>query len=122
MTRPIKACPGCWRSYDADQIELLPLVVVSPDNRREIRECGCGVQLEIERYWLAEARADELGSTPEVLQISPHVVLMLWPMPDGSLTARKVSLHHLRACVALLDEPPHDDEPSDNPPDTCAAP
>ena len=120
--RAIKACSGCWRSYDADQLELLTLESVSADGRREMRACGCGTLLEIERAWLTEAREDEHGTTPELVPYSRHVVLMLWQLPDGSHQARKVSLHHLRRELALLDELPDMPELSDNPPDTCAAP
>lgn len=120
--RPIKACSGCWKSYDADQLDLLPLESVSPDGLRDRRRCGCGALLEIERSWMSEEREEELGTTPELVPYSPHVVLMLWSLPDGSHHARKVSLHHLRTQLALLDELPELPEPSDNPPDTCAEP
>jgi hypothetical protein len=106
----IKSCNRCWASYTRERWGELPLVAI--DDRdltdlgrsREQRRCHCGEVLTIERAWLLHddepETNDEIDDPTELFLLPDGGILLLWPVGDGSYSARKLSGALLRQAQA----------------------
>lgn len=92
----IKSCNQCWASYTRETWAALQLIICGEETERnhEHRRCTCGQVLTVERAWLlhddAPEPSEEIDDPTELFLLPDGNVLLLWPVGDGSYSARKI--------------------------------